>query len=403
MQLEQEKRRHDIMSTQVQQRAAQGAMQSENIQVALKFLKDNGTLVALVVLAIIFSFSDSAFFTPRNLTNLARQTTIVGIISVGMTMVILINGIDLSVGSIVGLAAITVTLLMQAGVNVWLAIFLTLVLVGVGIGSWNGFWIAHYKIPPFIITLGMMTIARGLALTLSKGGSVPVTNETFPKLGGNFIPKTFSGIIILAAAALFFFTLYRGIQQTKKYGIQVKRQEIIASSVIAVLGLALAFYVFTSYRGIPYPVAIFVIIVFIGSFILRNTKFGRRLYAMGGNEEAARLSGINVYRTQLIVFSTITVLSALAGILLASRLNGASPNLGTMFELDAISAVIIGGTSFAGGIGTITGTVIGAFIIGILNNGMSLLGVPTFYQLIIKGLIIILAVWFDVLSKKKKA
>jgi D-xylose transport system permease protein len=124
---------------------------------------------------------------------------------------------------------------------------------------------------------------------------------------------------------------------------------------------------------------------------------------MGGNEEAARLSGINIYRMKLIIYAVITALSALSGILLASRLNGASPNLGTMFELDAISAVIIGGTSFAGGIGTISGTVIGAFIIGILNNGMSLLGVPTFYQLMIKGLIIIAAVWFDVLSKKKKA
>ena len=167
--------------------------------------------------------------------------------------------------------------------------------------------------------------------------------------------------------------------------------------------MALCFYVFTSYRGIPYPVAIFVVIAFVGMFALQNTKFGRRLYAMGGNEEAARLSGINIYRMKLIVYSTVTALSALSGILLASRLNGASPNLGTMFELDAISAVIIGGTSFSGGIGTIGGTVIGAFIIGILNNGMSLLGVPTFYQLIIKGLIIILAVWFDVLQKGKKA
>jgi D-xylose transport system permease protein len=173
--------------------------------------------------------------------------------------------------------------------------------------------------------------------------------------------------------------------------------------VIAVVGLVLAFWIFTGYRGIPFPVAIFVVIVAIGSFALRNTKFGRRLYAMGGNEEAARLSGINIYRMKLIVFAIITTLAALSGILLASRLNGASPNLGTMFELDAISAVIIGGTSFSGGIGTITGTVIGALIIGVLNNGMSLLGVPTFYQLIIKGLIIILAVWFDVLSKKKKA
>ncbi len=154
--------------------------------------------------------------------------------------------------------------------------------------------------------------------------------------------------------------------------------------------------------GLPYPVVIFAIIAFFGTFVLQNTKFGRRIYAMGGNEEAARLSGINIYRMKLSIYCIITTLSALAGIILASRLNGASPNLGNMFELDAISAVIIGGTSFSGGVGTIIGTVIGAFIISVLNNGMSLLEVPTFYQLIIKGFIIILAVWFDVLSKKKR-
>ncbi|WP_208597644.1 sugar ABC transporter permease [Desulfogranum mediterraneum] len=356
-----------------------------------------------MALALIFSLMDEAFFTPRNLTNLARQTTIIGIISVGMTMVIIINGIDLSVGSIVGLSAIVVTLLMQQGMNVWLAIPLTLLTTGTLIGLWNGFWIAHYNIPPFIITLGMMTIARGLALTLSNGSSVPVTDPIFPQLGGSYIPPAVSGILIILTLSLFIFALFREVGQRRKYGAVVKLQPLIASTLITVVGLGLSFYVFTTYRGIPYPVAVFSIIAFIGIFMLNNTIFGRRIYAIGGNEEAARLSGIRIYRVKLIVYSIITTLAALSGVLLASRLNGASPNLGNMFELDAISAVIIGGTSFSGGVGTISGTVIGAFIIGILNNGMSLLGVPTFYQLIIKGLIIILAVWFDVLNKKKSA
>jgi D-xylose transport system permease protein len=211
-----------------------------------------------------------------------------------------------------------------------------------------------------------------------------------------------SGIVIIAALAFFFYSLHKSIQEKKKYGIAIEKQDIITSSVIEVIGLGLAFWVFTSYRGIPTPVIIFVVIVFISSFILRNTKFGRRLYAMGGNEEAARLSGINIYQTKVIVYCVITILSALAGILLASRLNGASPNLGDSFELFTISAVIIGGTSFAGGIGTITGTVVGVFIIGVLENGMSLLGVSMQWQFIVRGFIIILAVWFDVLTKKKK-
>ena len=172
-------------------------------------------------------------------------------------------------------------------------------------------------------------------------------------------------------------------------------------ALVAALGSALAVYVFGGGDGLPVPVAIFVVIAGAAIFVLNHTRFGRRLYAMGGNEEAARLSGINIYQTKMIVYVTVSLLAALSGILLASRLNGASPNLGTMFELDAIAAVVIGGTSLAGGSGTIGGTIIGALIIGVLNNGMSLLGVSSFYQLIIKGLIISLAVWFDVLQKRK--
>ena len=380
---------------------AQNFLQGEGMQTLLKFLKDNGTLVALVILMLIFSFWDESFFTPRNLTNLARQTTIVGIIAVGMTLVIIINGIDLSVGSIVGLAAIVVTMLMQAGVNPWLAIMITLFLTGVLIGIWNGFWIAHYNIPPFIITLGMMTIARGVALTLSDGGSVPVTDPIFAEIGGGFLSITISMIVVLVILGFVFFSQFRELKQKQQYGVAIRRQDVITTTVVTLLAGGLTLYAFT-YRGIPYPVVIFAVIAFIGTFVLQNTKFGRRIYAMGGNEEAARLSGINIYRMKIGIYCIITSLSALAGIILASRLNGASPNLGNMFELDAISAVIIGGTSFSGGVGTIIGTVIGAFIISVLNNGMSLLEVPTFYQLIIKGFIIILAVWFDVLSKKKR-
>ncbi len=374
--------------------------------IVLKVLKDNATLIALVVLAIVFGIlNPSSFFTPRNLTNLANQTTISGIIAVGMTAVILLGGIDLSVGSIVGLSSVVVTLMMKGGVNVWLACMLTIILCGAGLGAWNGFWIAHYKIPPFIITLGMMTIARGLALALAKGSSVPVVDPTqmFAQIGGSFIPKSVSGMIVLIAIGYFLYSTYRDIQQRRQYGIDVKQQDVITNLAVGIIGMGLMLYVFTSYRGIPMPVAFFVIIAFVGTFVLTNTKFGRRLYALGGNEEAARLSGIDVFKSKLYVFIIISALSSFAGILLTSRLNGGSPNLGTGFELDAIAAVVIGGTSLNGGSGTITGTVVGALIIGVLNNGMSLLGVQDFYQFMIKGFLIMFAVWFDTVSKKKKA
>jgi D-xylose transport system permease protein len=247
----------------------------------------------------------------------------------------------------------------------------------------------------------MLTIARGVALTLSGGSSVPVADPTFANLGGAYIPPAPTLIILAISAVLYGYRLVSGLADTRKSGGRGNADKPVAGVIIATTGFALAVYVFGRGDGLPVPVAIFVIIAGAAIFVLGHTRFGRRLYALGGNEEAARLSGINVSQTKMIVYVTVSVLAALSGILLASRLNGASPNLGTMFELDAIAAVVIGGTSLAGGSGTIGGTIIGALIIGVLNNGMSLLGVSSFYQLIIKGLIISLAVWFDVLQKRK--
>jgi D-xylose transport system permease protein len=367
---------------------------------AIQFIKTNATLIALVVLTVTLALIDPTFPTARNLSNVARQVTIVGIIGVGMTMVILIAGIDLSVGSVVGVAAVVVTLLMQYGLSTWLAVPVTLLIVGGLIGLWNGFWIAHYRIPPFIITLGMLTIGRGVALSLSGGSSVPVADPSFAALGSAYIPPG-PTLVLLAIAALAGVTaLVRAARDKSQANTTSQFEKGLPGAVVTAAGLLLAAYVFGSSDGLPVPVAIFVAIAGVAIFVLGHTRFGRRLYALGGNEEAARLSGINVYQTKMIVYVVVSVLSALSGILLASRLNGASPNLGTMFELDAIAAVVIGGTSLSGGSGTIGGTIIGALIIGVLNNGMSLLGVSSFYQLIIKGLIISLAVWFDVLQKK---
>jgi D-xylose transport system permease protein len=367
----------------------------------LEFVKTNATLIALVLLTVALAIADPTFHTARNLSNVARQVTVVGIIGVGMTMVILIAGIDLSVGSVVGVAAVVVTLLMQYGLPAWIAVPAALFSVGGLIGLWNGFWIAHYNIPPFIITLGMLTIGRGIALTLSGGSSIPVANPSFATLGGAYISPLPTMVILAIAVAIYLIALLRFFGDRNKSAGGVDTKRLSAGFVIAPAGFALAFYVFGRGDGLPVPVAIFVVIAAAAIFVLGYTRFGRRLYAIGGNEEAARLSGIPIHQTKLIVYVIVSLLAALSGILLASRLNGASPNLGTMFELDAIAAVVIGGTSLAGGSGTIGGTIIGALIIGVLNNGMSLLGVSSFYQLIIKGLIISLAVWFDVLQKKR--
>lgn len=367
-----------------------------------KFLRDNATMIALIFFGVLLAFLSDIFFTPRNLNNVTLQVTIVGIVAVGMTMVILIAGIDLSVGSIVGLAGIGVTWLMQQDLGAWVAVALTL-LGGAIIGMWNGLWIARYKIPAFIITLGMMTIARGLALSISNGSSIPVKDPAFAMIGNQYIPVVPSIVILAALWLLFLYRAIDDVRQRRRYQIETHPVEKAIEIAILTAGAGLAVWVFGSYRGIPVPVAIFGVVAFIGIFVLRKTRFGRRLYAMGGNEEAARLSGINIRLTTAAVYVIIAVLAALAGIIGASRLNGASPNDGTMLELDVIAAVVIGGTSLAGGVGTVGGAVIGALLIGVLSNGMSLLNIESFYQLIIKGFIIIVAVLFDVLSKRKKA
>jgi len=246
----------------------------------------------------------------------------------------------------------------------------------------------------------MLTIGRGVALSLSGGSSVPVADPSFAALGSAYIPPVPTLILLAIAALTGVYAFLKRLRESRKANSSPHFERSVPGVIAAAAGLLLAAYVFGTGDGMPVPVAIFVAIAGLAIFVLGHTKFGRRLYALGGNEEAARLSGINVYGTKIIVYIVVSLLSALSGILLASRLNGASPNLGNMFELDAIAAVVIGGTSLAGGSGTIGGTIIGALIIGVLNNGMSLLGVSSFYQLIIKGLIISLAVWFDVLQKK---
>jgi D-xylose transport system permease protein len=262
---------------------------------------------------------------------------------------------------------------------------------------------AKFDIHPFIITLGIMTIARGLSLVLTQGVSIPVTNMTFAVIGSGYIPKLPSLIILVIALALGIFAVFKTSIEIRKGEKVRNKAKLTVGIILVVVGFIAGFYAFIGYQGIPIPVAIFAVVVMAGAYTLRKTRFGRKLYAIGGNEEVAWLSGINILKSKTMVFVITGVLSAASGILLASRLNGASPNLGDGFELDAIASVIIGGTSFMGGVGTVTGTVIGAIIIGVINNGMSLLGINSFYQMIVKGFIIILAVMIDVLNRRETA
>ncbi len=296
---------------------------------------------ALILLMIIFSIICPPFHTVNNLLTVALQTSIISFIGIGVTFVIITAGIDLGIGSVIALAGVSTGLAMNAGIPSVPAILIGLA-VGVICGLFNGFVIAKMKLPPFIATLGMMMIARGVALYITNAAPITVTSPFFDLIG-----STIPGTII------------------------------------------------------PVPVIIMIFVALIFGFVLQKTRLGRYAYAIGSNEEAARLSGLNINRTKFMLYAISGLLSALAGIVLASRLSTAQATAGSSYELDAISSAVIGGTSLNGGVGTIMGTMIGAFIIGVLRNGLNMLGVSSFVQQIVIGGVLIVAVYIDQLRNKR--
>lgn len=305
------------------------------------FLQKVGPFIGLLLIIIVISIMSPNFLTINNIFNVLRQVSINALIAFGMTFVILTGGIDLSVGSILALTGAVTAGFLASGMDPILAMSLGL-LLGAILGAINGIIIAKGKVAPFIATLATMTIYRGLTLVYTEG-------------------KPISGL----GDSLSFQLLGKG-------------------------------YFF----GIPVPIVTMVLSFGVLYFILKKTTFGRRVYAVGGNEEASKLSGINVDRIKIYVYSLTGALAALAALILTSRLNSAQPTAGTMFELDAIAAVVLGGTSLTGGRGWIVGTVIGALIIGVLNNGLNLIGVSSFFQQVVKGAVILIAVLLD---RKKEA
>jgi len=354
----------------------------------------------MVILAFL---TDGTFNSERNLTNLSRQVAINGILAIGMTFVILIGGIDLSVGSVVALSGVVAGVLQVnyglgtlEGSALWVGAFVTIgasIFTGLACGIFNGWLITRHRIAPFIITLGMMVIARGLALIVAKGAAIAPLSDAFNSVGQAYVPPLYS-LILIAVAGL------GGIALRLKATAGTRREPLdwLMTGIFVVLTL-LAGWAFYGYRGLPLPVLIFAIFGVIGIVILQKTRLGRFVLAIGGNPDAAWLAGVPIRKISFGIYAAIGALAGLSGAILAARLNGALPTSGELFELDAIAAVVIGGTSLRGGIGTVRGSILGAFFIGTLNNGMSLLDITEFYQKVIKGLIIILAVWFDTREK----
>ncbi|KEY57212.1 xylose ABC transporter permease XylH [Serratia sp. DD3] len=384
-----------VQENRVQKKPLLG-LKSVNLQVFVM-------LAAMVVIMLFFTFTtEGAYLSARNISNLLRQTAITGILAVGMVFVIISAEIDLSVGSMMGLLGGAAAIF-----DVWfgwplpLTIVVTL-LAGVLLGAWNGWWVAYRKVPSFIVTLAGMLAFRGILIGITNGTTVSPTSNAMSQIGQSYLPNGVGFGIGAVGLMLFVTWQWRRRSKRAQLGLPVTtvNGDVTRQSIMAVLVLG-AIYLLNDYRGVPTPVLILVALMLAGIFMATRTAFGRRIYAIGGNIDAARLSGVNVERTKLAVFAINGLMVAIAGLILSSRLGAGSPSAGNIAELDAIAACVIGGTSLAGGVGSVAGAVMGAFIMASLDNGMSMLDVPTFWQYIVKGAILLLAVWMDSATKRR--
>jgi len=404
-------------------------------------------LIALVVIWLIFTaLTGSVFLSPRNLSNLFLQSSTIAILAIGMTLVLVAGHLDLSVGSVAGFIG-ALAAVLQINYNLPTIPTVCVALgAGLAVGAWQGYWVAYRRIPAFIVTLASMIAFRGAILGITGGRTIGPMEDSFKIFGQGYVPSILfsstnqldaQGNIILntygepvtgfkmlgsetfypgdyppindvtALIAVFCIAAFVLLELKKRrsrirYGFSVLPKYIETLRLVAIsIAIGAFFSVMALYMGIPYAVLIVFVLGVIFTVITNNTPFGRHLYAMGGNLEAARLSGINIKKRTLGVFMLMGLLTAIAGIVLTARLNAATTSAGQNFELDAISAAIIGGTSTMGGVGTIFGSIIGALVMASLDNGMSLMNLDITWQYIVKGSILLLAVWIDIATRKK--
>jgi len=376
-------------------------------------IREYGMLVALLAVMVFFQFQTKGIlFKPVNITNLVLQNSYVITMALGMLLIIISGWIDLSVGSVVAVVGALAGVMMVRYKIDWVVTVAVCLLVGAAIGAFQGYWVAYVKIPSFIVTLAGMLIFRGLTFVLLQGESVGPFPTGFQKISSGFIPDFFHGqgfhittiVIGVLLSAILIVLDFRARKNQEKYGFEVTPFYFFVVKNIVITGAVMGLcYLMASYKGLPNVLVLLFVLITGYAFITSQSVIGRRVYAMGGNEKAAKLSGVNTSRLLFYTFVNMGVLAALAGIIVAARLNSSTPNAGDGMELDVIAACFIGGASATGGIGTVIGAVVGAFLIGVLNNGMSIMGVGIDWQKVVKGLVLLIAVFFDVYNKNKSA
>lgn len=378
---------------------------------ALEIFSKYSMIIILAVLLVAFQLmTDGIFWRPLNITNLVLQNSHILVLAAGMLLVVLLGHVDLSVGSVMAfVGAITGVLMVNNGISPWLAVPLCL-LMGAVIGAWQGFWVAYVGIPAFIVTLSGLLMFRGLTQVVLGGQSLAPFPKAFQQISTGYLPDIAGGQIHLLSMILgvvitgiLILGQWRTRERRKKNLFEVESMAAFAFKAVftAVVFLG-ATYIFASYQGYPIILIVLGVIVAAYGFLTNKTVAGRQIYATGGNKKAAELSGIKTKKITFWVFVNMGMMAALAGLVLAARLNAATPQAGTSMELDAMAAVYFGGASTSGGIGTVMGAIVGGLVMGVLNNGMSILGVGVDWQQAIKGLILLLAVVLDIYNKKKK-
>lgn len=380
-------------------------------------LRQNGMVLALLAIVLFFvvvvrGTQGIDFLSAQNITNLFLQNSYVIVMALGMLLVIVSGHIDLSVGSVAAFTgAASAFLTVKLGWPVW-AVMPAVLMIGALIGAAQGYWIAYWRIPSFIVTLAGMLVFRGLTLWLLQGQNIGPFPKAFQALSTGFVgdvfgpdKPNFTALILVALAAVAIVTSgLRARAQDAAFGTEPEPAGLFwTRNAVVVAALMFVGWKLAMFRGLPNVLIVMSVLIVLYAFVTEQTTLGRRIYALGGNEKAARLSGIKTDRLVFLTFVNMGVLAALAGMIVTARLNSATPKAGVGFELDVIAAVFIGGASMSGGSGKILGVVVGALIMGVMNNGMSIMGIGIDYQQVIKGLVLLAAVIFDVYNKAKRA
>jgi D-xylose transport system permease protein len=375
------------------------------LKISMTNLRAYTMVFALIIVWLLFTWlTDGVFLEARNFSNLMRQTAVTGVLAVGMLMVIVTGQIDLSVGSVVGLTGgISAVVLTWLGWGLIPSIAAAVV-VGLLIGALQGALVAYVNIPAFIVTLGGLLVWRGIIKGVTQGNTIPIGLRAYKNIGQSYVSSAVGIVIAALAIGVIILLNIRRVHARTRYGLGASNVigtglRILVPSLV-ILGFILAL---NSYAGVPIPVIILLAIALVGVLLTQNTTFGRYLYAIGGNPDAARLSGISLRRHILMVFCIMGALAGIAGVIYTARVGSGAPDAGTLLELDAIAACVIGGASLMGGRGTVFGACLGALFMASLDNGMSLKNVENYIQDIVKGFILVVAVGLDMLGRRKSS